>query len=405
MEMKTLKTVDGGVTAPLGYKAAGVHAGIKQIADDLALLYSECVAGVAATFTTNRIQGAPVRICRQRVADGRSQAVIINSGNANACTGKRGMADAAEMCAVTAELLGIEEQLVLVCSTGTIGVPLPIDKIKQGIKPAVAALSTDGGGAAAKAIMTTDTVEKQLAVEIRIDGRTVRVGGMAKGSGMIDPDMATMLAFLTTDAAADGPALQECLSIAVADSFNRITVDGDRSSNDTVLLLANGCAGTGELGRDHPQWPLFCSAVNEVARQLAFKIVKDGEGATKFVTVSVTGAVSLDDARRVARAVANSLLVKTSWYGQDPNWGRVIDVVGYCGADVREELVSIAYDDVVIVRNGCRSPDVPIGKVNEVLKKDSFTLHIDLNLGDDADTVYTCDCSEEYVRINSEYTT
>lgn len=222
---------------------------------------------------------------------------------------------------------------------------------------------------------------------------------------MIEPNMATMLAFLTTDAAVAPVALRDCLSSAVADSFNRISVDGDQSCNDTVLLLANGCAGTSELTQAHPEWPVFASAVHEAARRLAFMIVRDGEGATKFVTVAVRGAVSAGDARLAARAVANSLLVKTSWYGQDPNWGRVIDAVGYSGAEVREHLIEIAYDDVTIVRNGCRVAGVEIAELERILARKEFVLTIALNLGDKSDTVYTCDCSEEYVRINSDYMT
>ena len=403
--MQGHKMLQGGITAPAGFLAAGVHAGLKKSALDLAALYSEREANVAGTFTTNRIQGAHVALCRDRVAAGRARAVVINSKNANACNGRQGPADAARMGAVAAEQLGVDEEMVLVCSTGTIGVPLPMDRIEKGIGLAVAAMSADGGDDAARAIMTTDTVDKQVAVEIAIEGSPVRIAGMAKGAGMIEPNMATMLAFLTTDAAVALPSLQNCLSAAVAGSFNRISIDGEQSCNDTVLLFANGCAGTPELTEEHPEWELFAAAVDEVARELALRIVRDGEGATKFVTVTVKGAASVTDARRAARAVANSPLVKSSWYGQDPNWGRVIDAVGYSGADVREDLVEISYGDLAIVRGGCRAPDVELSEVEKILAEKEFVLTIDLNLGEDADTVYTCDCSEEYVRINSEYMT
>jgi glutamate N-acetyltransferase/amino-acid N-acetyltransferase len=403
--MQRHKVVQGGVTAPAGYTAAGVHAGLKKAGMDLAMVFSEQEARVAGMFTSNKIQGAHVRLCRDRVAAGRARAVVINSKNANACNGKQGLTDAVRMGAIAAEQLGVPEETVYPCSTGTIGIRMPMDKIEHGIRAAAKVLSREGGDSAAKAIMTTDTVDKQSALEIAIEGRPVRIGGMAKGSGMIEPNMATMLAFLTTDAAVSLPALQECLAAAVSESFNRISVDGDQSCNDTVLFLANGCAGTSELTQKHPEWDVFSAAVHAVAKDLACRIARDGEGATKFVTVTVEGAASVADARLAARAVANSLLVKTSWYGQDPNWGRVIDAVGYSGADVREDLVDIAYDGVTIVRGGCRVPEVEITVLEKILAKKEFGLSIHLNLGDETDTVYTCDCSEEYVRINSDYMT
>jgi glutamate N-acetyltransferase/amino-acid N-acetyltransferase len=292
-----------------------------------------------------------------------------------------------------------------VCSTGTIGKPLPLDKIKPGIQAAAAALSDAGGDDAAHAIMTTDTVAKQVAVQLSIDGKTVRIGGMTKGAGMIEPNMATMLAFLTTDAVVMPGALQNCLSDAVHQSFNSISVDGDQSTNDTVLCLANGAAGNSPLDASHPEWNLFVEALTEVAKQLAMKIVQDGEGATKYVAVTVSGAISIEDAQKAARAVANSLLVKTSWFGGDPNWGRIIAAVGYSGAEVKEDLVDISYDGLVMVKGGQRSADTPLSRLEEILAQASFAVDINLNLGDDTDTVYTCDCSHEYVTINSEYMT
>ncbi|MFC1462193.1 bifunctional glutamate N-acetyltransferase/amino-acid acetyltransferase ArgJ [Verrucomicrobiota bacterium] len=404
--MTEFAPIDGGITAPQGFCAAGVHAGIKKSgAPDMALIVSDPAAHVAGTFTTNRIQGATVRLCRERLQNGRAAAVIINSGNANACTGPEGDANAARMGSLTAKALGAEEDTVFVCSTGTIGVPLPMDKIETGIRAAADALSPDGGGSAARAIMTTDTVDKQFAIELSIGGQAVRLGGMTKGAGMIEPNMATMLAFLATDAAVEPAALQECLVSAVDDSFNRVSVDGDQSCNDTVLFMANGAAGNEPLGPGHVDWPAFSGAVAHVARELALKIVADGEGATKLVTVNISGAATIEDARKAARAVANSLLVKTSWYGCDPNWGRVIDAVGYSGADVREALVDIRYDDFLAVHNGQVAGDTALADLERVLRQDRFSVNVDLNLGDGTDTVYTCDCSEEYVRINSEYTT
>ena len=399
------KEVQGGVTAARGFRAGVVAAEIKRKGrTDLALLVSDRPAAVAGVFTTNRIQGATVKLDRERLAGGVARAVVINSGNANACNGAQGLADARRMAALVAKELEVDEATVFVCSTGTIGIPMPMDRVEKGIRALVPALSADGGPGAARAIMTTDTVDKQAAYELQIDGKRVRVGGMAKGAGMIEPNMATMLAFLTTDAAVKREALQICLRVAVNESFNRVTVDGDQSCNDTVLLFANGEAGNRPLDEKHPEWPLFAEAVKRVARDLAMKIARDGEGATKFVTVKVESAASDEDAAKAARAIANSLLVKTSWFGCDPNWGRVIDAVGYSGADVREELVDIRYDDVLAVRHG-QAAGEPLARLEEVLRRKEFSLTVSLHLGSGADTVYTCDCSEEYVKINSEYMT
>lgn len=399
------KFIDGGVTAPSGFTASGIAAGLKKNRLDMALVVSVVPASVAGMFTTNKMYAAPVALCMEQIKSGSASAIIINSGNANACTGKQGFADAARMAELTAESLGINSNEVLVCSTGTIGVPMPMDKLETGIPMAVKELSEDGGQIAAKAIMTTDLVSKTLAYEFEIDGKSVRIGGMAKGSGMIEPNMATMLAFLTTDADVDSAALQKCLFGAVERSFNRITVDGDQSTNDTVLFLANGKAGNRTLDASHPEWNRFVQAVNDIALGLARMIVKDGEGATKFVTVTTNGAANGEDALKVCRAVANSLLVKTSWFGEDPNWGRVIDAVGYCGAEVNPVSVDIYYDDFIAVKNG--GPvglDVAKG-ISKVIANDEFCILIDLNIGDGADTVYTCDCSYDYVKINSEYMT
>ena len=396
--------IDGGITAASGFLASGVSAGIKAKRPDMALLQSTQEAAVGGVFTTNKVQGSHVKLCRNHLVSGTTKAVIMNAGNANACNGDQGDEDAVKMAELTGEGLGVKTEDVLVCSTGTIGIPMPMDKIASGILATVEQLSETGGDAAAGAIMTTDTVDKQYAVELEIDGKVVKVGGMAKGAGMIEPNMATMLAFITTDALVDAESLQDCLSSAVTKSFNRISVDGDQSCNDTVLLIANGVAGNSILNEDHPEWGIFCSAVDKVSKELAMMIVKDGEGATKFVTVIVEGACTIDDAKCAARTVANSLLVKTSWYGGDPNWGRVIDAVGYSGAEMVPQYVTISYDDVLAVEKG-QSAGRPIKDLEAVLAKDSFSIVIDLNIGDETDTVYTCDCSEAYVRINSEYMT
>lgn len=398
---------NAGVTTPQGYRAAAVFCGIKasRKRDDLALLVADVPASAAGVFTRNRVKAAPVLLCREHLRGQQAQAIVINAGNANACTGVQGRKDAQATAELVAKSLGIATERVLVCSTGTIGIPLPMEKLAAGIPKVVAALQPGGGALAAQAILTTDTVPKQAAVKISIDGRTVVVGGMAKGSGMIAPDMATMMAFLTTDAAVAPAALQECLRRAVAESFNRISVDGDQSTNDTVLLLANGRAGNRPLDEHHPQWNLFCEAVDAVAHDLALKIVKDGEGATKFVTLTVRGAAHAEDARRAARAVGGSLLVKTSWFGGDPNWGRVMDALGYSGAEFEENQVEIRYDHCVAVRNGQAATATALQDLERVLRAKEFTLTIDLHQGTGEYTLYTCDCSIEYVKINSEYMT
>jgi len=371
----------------------------------VALIVSDRPAAVAGTFTTNKVQGATVRLCRERLAGGRAQAIAVNSKNANACNGEQGHRDARRMAACAAAALGLDETLVFVCSTGVIGVPLPMEKIEAGLGAAARALSVAGGTEAMRAIMTTDTVEKRAALEFEADGRRVRLAGIAKGSGMIEPNMATMLAFLTTDAAVAPADLQTALSGAVARSFNKVTVDGDQSCNDTVLLMANGAAETAPLAPGHADWPVFVEALDRLTLDLARQIARDGEGATKFVTVTVRGAACDDDARRVARAVANSLLVKTSWFGEDPNWGRIIDVAGYAGAALQEDKVDIAFDHLLCVRGGCLAADVSLEDLEAVLAQKEFHVTIDLHLGTGGETLYTCDCSLDYVRINSEYTT
>jgi len=399
--------IDGGVTAASGFRASGVCAGLKASAPDLALLVSGAPAAVAGVFTTNTMQAAPVRLCRDVVAGGMAQAVVINSGCANACTGADGMARARAVAAAAAEALGIDTRHVLVCSTGTIGKRLPVEKIQQGMGPAVAALSASGGPDAARAIMTTDTVDKQYAVSLEIEGRRVTVGGMCKGSGMIAPNMATMLAFITTDAAVAPAALQRCLAATADRTFNRISVDGDTSTNDTLLILANGAAMAGmpALDESHPAWGEFSQAVEAVARELSYRIVRDGEGATKFVTVTVAGAMTPADATRAAKAIANSMLCKTAWFGGDPNWGRVICAVGYSGAQVDPDRVDITFDELAAVRDGQMAAGVAFKDLEEVFARKTFEITVNLNLGEAVDTVYTCDCSYEYVRINAEYMT
>ena len=403
--MSKFSEIVGGVCAAVGFKASGTCAGIKVDQADLALLVSECPATVAGVFTTNAVQAAPVKQCKSVVATGSASAVVINSGCANACTGPAGVVAADAMADATADALGLASDSVFVCSTGTIGKTLPIAKIRAGLPAAVAALAVDGGEAAAKAIMTTDTVDKQMAVRFEIDGAPIHVGGMCKGAGMIEPNMATMLAFLTTDAPVAAASLQSCLSAAVNKSFNRISVDGDESTNDTVLFFANGKSGVAELDESHSSWPLFVEAVEAVAMNLAQKIVKDGEGATKFITITVKGAVTASDANKAAKAVANSMLCKTAWFGGDPNWGRVIAAVGYSGAQVDADLVDIAFDGLAAVSAGQMASGITFESLESVFAQKTFEICVDLNLGKAVATVYTCDCSYDYVKINAEYMT
>ena len=370
----------------------------------MALIYSTTPAAAAAVFTTNRVQAAPVKLDRAHLAAGCGRAIIVNSGNANACTGARGEQDALAMAKLTAELLGIPASTVFVCSTGAIGRTLPMDLIAAGIRQAAGQLSAAGGADAARAIMTTDTRRKQIALRLEIDGRPVTIGGMAKGSGMIAPNMATMLAFITTDAAVEQPALQSALRDAVNRSFNRITVDGDQSTNDTALCLANGAAGNTALRPGRPGWALFQRALRDLTLQLALMIVRDGEGATKLVTVRARNAPGRRAAGRVARAIAQSLLVKTSWFGADPNWGRVICAAGYAGAAIRPELIDIAYDGQLAVRGG-QSAGLAEEALRAVIARPEFTLEVDLHQGRSSATIYTCDCSDKYVAINAAYMT
>ena len=398
MNIKVLEKI----TLPKGFKAAGISAGLKKSGKpDMALIASDVPATVAGTFTTNQVKAATVKLCQKRLAGRTGQAVIVNSGNANACNGPQGIRDAEKMAALTAKLLGIEANYVFVSSTGRIGIRLPMDIIEAGIPKAAAALSPAGGDRAAEAIMTTDTRKKVCTIKINVDGNPVTITALCKGAGMIEPNMATMLAYVLTDANVNPKALQACLSDAVTHSFNRITVDGDRSTNDTVLFFANGQAGNRTLKPGHPAWPLFCEAVRSVTLNLALKIVQDGEGAGKFVTIRVRGAASDADADIAARSVANSLLVKTSWVGRHPypNWGRVIDALGYSKARVVEERVDISYDNLPACRRGVYT-GTPIEQLKKVVRQPRFTLDIHLNLGKGEAVVYTCDCTEEYVRIN-----
>lgn len=396
---------NGGVTSAKGFKACGVAAGIKANRTDMAMLLSDRASTCAGLFTSNLVAAAPVVLDRERAATGKCRGVVVNAGCANACTGSKGFTDAVEMARMAAEAVGIAENEMLVSSTGTIGRRLPMQRVAEGIKLAKDALSYDGGAAAARAIMTTDTVPKEVALKVNIGGVDVTIGGMCKGAGMICPNLATMLCYITTDAAISAEDLRAALKVAVEKSFNRITIDGDQSTNDTLIVFANGAAGGAVLTPPHEDFTLFTEALSEVAKTLAMKIVEDGEGATKFVTVAVEKAANDADALRAARAVANSPLFKTACFGADPNWGRVICAVGYSGAQVDDMKTEIYFDDVCVYDKGEVADATAQAKLAEVMGQRAFTVTVRLNLGDGADAVYTSDFSYDYVKINSDYTT
>jgi glutamate N-acetyltransferase/amino-acid N-acetyltransferase len=431
--MKTkLTEVPGSIVAPRGFLTAGVFCDIKRLGTgkgsnkgrkrDLALLVSEVPATVAGMFTTNQVCAAPVKVCVPRVKKGVAHAVVVNSGNANACTGRQGMKDALEMAASTAKQLHMPAEHVLVGSTGRIGVTMPMENVKSGIREVVQLLGNDPAHAteAAEAIMTSDTRPKQIAVEFKLAGKKVRIGGICKGAGMIQPGMsatgarpaaapsglhATMLCFITTDAAIEAKALQAALQEAVANSFNRITVDGDMSTNDTVLVLANGLAGHRKFGIQDAEFRLFQAALNHVCLELAKMIVRDGEGVSRFVTVRVTGARNFADADAAARTVANSALVKTSWHGGDPNWGRLIDALGYSPAVIVEEKVDIGYSApgsrrVLWSLKRGQPTTAAFKDLCAIVAEREFDLHIDLNLGKAGALMYAADLTEEYVEFN-----
>jgi len=400
----TVGVASGGVTTPQGFRAAGVSAGIKANGGlDLALLVSETPATAAAVFTINRAQAAPVLVSREHLtrSGGIARAVIVNSGCANACTGDEGLQIANTMAADTARLVGCPVEHVLVASTGVIGVALPLDKIRSGLPAALRALGANQGAAAARAIMTTDPFPKEAAARTTIGGRDASVGGMAKGSGMIEPMMATMLAFITTDAAVPQPLLDRALRDAVHDTFNAITVDGECSTNDSVMLLANGASGATV---DAGQYDAFVRALRGVCLELALGIVRGGEGATKLVTVTVTGAASPEEARRAAKAIANSPLVKTAIHGGDPNWGRLIAVAGRAGVEFDLGRAAVTIGSTVLFEAGTPHDD-NAPRAAEYLKGKEIAVAVDLGAGRATSTVWTCDLSAEYVRINADYRT
>ncbi len=395
----------GTVTSPKGFHAGATYARINKKAQhglDLGILSSEVPGVAAALFTTNRIKAAPVVLCQQRLQAGRAMAIVVNSGSANALTGEQGLADAAEMAKLAAEGLGLSPEDVLVASTGVIGQPLPMKLIRAGIERI--ALSSDGGHKLAKAMITTDTVPKETAVAATIDGSEFIIGGVAKGSGMIHPDLATMLCFLTTDAAVDLDFLKLALRKAVDISLNMVSIDGDTSPNDMVLIMANGLAGNEPISQGGRQADVFQQALDKLCICLAKSIARDGEGATKLIEVTVNGAISGAEAKLAARTVVSSPLVKAAAHGSDPNWGRIIAAVGKSGIEVVETKIDLYIGDICLVKAG---RPLPFSKQSlvRVLEGSEVPISLNLNLGTATATAWGCDLSEEYVTINSQYTT
>ena len=394
-----------GVTFPQGFKAAGIKAGIKKSGNlDVAVIYTEREAAVAGVFTQNAVAAAPVFASKKVVATGTAHAIAANAGCANACTGVQGEKDARAMQEITAAALGCTPEDVLVASTGVIGVNLPMDKMEAGLKAAVAALSADGSANAGNAIITTDTYSKSCATEVTLGGKQVRFGAIAKGSGMIQPNMATMLAFITTDAAIDGKLLQKALSEVVEISFNMISIDGDMSTNDMAVVLANGAAGNAKITAEGADYEAFKATLAEICKGLSQRIASDGEGATKFLTVHVTGTKSFADAKTIAMSVAKSPLVKTAFFGEDPNWGRVICAVGYAGVPMNPETTVVKFGGIPVYAHGVGA-DYDEAALKKVMGEHDIVIDIDMGMGTQEATVWTCDFSYEYVKINGEYHT
>ncbi|MEA1965607.1 MAG: bifunctional glutamate N-acetyltransferase/amino-acid acetyltransferase ArgJ [Candidatus Aerophobetes bacterium] len=409
-----MEEIKGGITAPEGFKVSGVWCGIKKNKPDLALIYSKVPALARAMFTTNKVKAAPVQICIERIRQKRAQAIIVNSGNANSCTGKRGIRDAERIIKTASQKLRVKEKEVLMASTGIIGKPLPVLKIEEGIKEAKEALSFSGSRQAAEAILTTDRATKEIALETDISRRgkgKVKIGGMAKGSGMISPNLATMLCFITTDACISEDALEEALRNSVNKSFNKISVDGSMSTNDSVFILANGLARNRriktwrkkkKLRVDSEDFHRFCEALDYTCISLAKMIVRDGVGATKSIEIKVEGAPFPRDAHRIARSIANSNLVKTAVSGASPYWGRVMAAIGSAHTKLKIDRVDVYFDDIKVVGEGATTGSDE-EKLREILKKDEIIIRVQLNQGNCKTTFWGCDLSEKYVRINKRY--
>ncbi|MCL1820072.1 MAG: bifunctional glutamate N-acetyltransferase/amino-acid acetyltransferase ArgJ [Oscillospiraceae bacterium] len=404
-----MKTINGGVTAPKGFKASGVHCGIRKNKSktDLALILAECDCSAAAVYTTNRVKAAPVYITQQNLKNGMARAIIANSGNANACA-PNGEENAARMCRAVAEHTGISAGDVIVNSTGVIGQPLPIENIESAVPELVKELSATGGGSAAKAIMTTDTMEKEIAVSFELGGVEVKIGAIAKGSGMIHPNMATMLSFVTTDCAISPEMLQTALSRSAKATYNRISVDGDTSTNDMNAVLASGLAGNKRIAFENEDFAAFQTALDFVNLHLAKLIAKDGEGATHLIQCTVTGAADTDSAEKLSMSVISSSLTKAAMFGADANWGRVLCAMGYSGVEFDPEKVDVSFESdigsVMVCRDG-RGLPFDEEKAKEILLRKEITILCDMKTGSASANAYGCDLTYDYVKINGDYRT
>jgi glutamate N-acetyltransferase/amino-acid N-acetyltransferase len=399
-----MKKIDGGVTAPQGFLAAGINVGVKPGSKkkDLAVVYSVKKGIASAVYTKNKFKAPPLFVTEENLINNEAQAIIVNSGCANACTGDQGKTDALKMTELTADVLGIDSKDIIVASTGVIGVYLPMEKIEKGIKEVKNHLSKDGGTDASLAIMTTDTVNKEFAYEFEMGGKKVRIGGMAKGSGMIHPNMATMLGFLTTDAAVSKDALKDIFKDVIDDTFNMISVDGDTSTNDMVCILANGEAGNTVIEKDTDDYFKFKEVVRRICEEMSISIVNDGEGATKLLIIKVLNALSKDDARKAARSISTSSLVKTAFFGEDANWGRIITALGYSGAEIDPSKCDIFLGNMIMAKQG-KAMVINEEEALEILKKREIEIVCNLNIGSENAVAWTCDLSYEYIKINAEY--
>ncbi len=400
-----MKVVNGHIASPIGFHAGGMHSGLKRKRKDLGWLYSQVPAVSAAVYTTNQFQAAPLKVTQESLAASPFlQGVIINSGNANACTGEVGIKNAFLMREWFADQMDFQEHEVAVCSTGVIGEQLPMEKIQIGISQIPAAEGLHHAEDFSEAILTTDTFVKNDCVSLLIDDRYVTIGGTAKGSGMIHPNMATMLGFITTDAKVNPSSLQQALKMTVNDSFNMITVDGDTSTNDMVLVMANGLAGNQELSESHPQWSIFLDGLKMICTSLAKQIARDGEGATKLIEVHVTNAKSSIDAKIISKSIIGSNLVKAAIFGEDANWGRIVNAIGYSGVTVNPELLNVSIGNIKVVENG-----LPAGfseeTAKEYLQSENIQILVDLGEGHGSATAWGCDLSYDYVKINASYRT
>jgi glutamate N-acetyltransferase / amino-acid N-acetyltransferase len=404
--MQDIQWLEGGITTVPGILASGIAAGIKPSGKkDLALIYSSAPARAAAVFTQNQVKGAPVLVSQEHVRNGLAQAILASSGCANVCTGEQGLEDAREMTRAVGELLHVSADQVLIAATGVIGQRLPMDKIRAALPKLVKGLSPQGGRHAADAILTTDTVPKEAALRLEVAGRPVTIGGIAKGVAMLEPHLATMFCFAATDAMVAADALQSVLRRAVDRSFNRVTADGDQSTSDTVALLANGLAENATLERGGKGLRQFARGLEALTARLARLLIGDAEGATKLVEIRMRGARTRREARLAARSVANSPLVKAALNGADPNWGRIMMALGKSPARVIGERVSMTIGDEILVERGSARPGARLDQIREVMAQREYAITIDLGLGRGEDHVWTCDLSEEYVRLNSKYTT